>query len=48
MTEAERKKAEKEILGLTAKLRWDHVAPHLKVVWEERIAQIKESLKVDP
>jgi hypothetical protein len=47
MTEAERKKTEKEILGLKAKLRWDHVAPHLKEVWQERIEKLSEALKTE-
>lgn len=37
-------KTEKEILGLSAKLRWEHVPEHLKEVWRERIEQLKREL----
>ena len=45
MTDAERKKLEKEAAGLRAKLRWDHMSEGLKAVWRERIAQIEGMLR---
>jgi hypothetical protein len=48
MTDTERKRVEKEIMGLQAKLRWDHVADHLKETWRERIVELKERLRANP
>lgn len=45
MTETEIKKIEKEIQGLTAKLRWDHIAEPTKDRYRERIEELRELLK---
>jgi hypothetical protein len=45
MTEAERAKLEKEIQGLTAKLRWTHIPEALKDVYRTRIDELKSKLK---
>lgn len=47
MTPTERAKLEKEIMGLTARLRWDHVSQSLKNVWEERIREIRARLAAE-
>lgn len=47
MTPAERAKLEKEIIGLTARLRWDHISQSLKNVWEERIREIRVRLATE-
>lgn len=47
MTEQERKQLEKEIMGLTARLRWDHVAESLKETWRARIADIRIRLATE-
>ncbi len=43
---ARRKAMEKEIMGLSAKLRWDHMAESVKDVWRARIAELEELLRV--
>jgi hypothetical protein len=43
--EANRARLQKELLGLTAKLKWDHVSPGMKEVWQARIDAIREELK---
>ena len=45
MSDAERKQIEKEIQGLTAKLRWEHIAESLKDVYRQRIEDLKAKLK---
>lgn len=45
MTDAERKKVEKEIQGLQAKLRWDHISDGIKVGYERRIEDLQRRLK---
>lgn len=45
MTDTERKRLEKEAMGLKAKLRWDHMDEGLKAVWRERIRMIEEKLR---
>jgi hypothetical protein len=45
MTDAERKQIEKEIMGLKARLRWDHISAGIKETYELRIAEIEERLK---
>lgn len=40
----ERKQIEKEIMGLSAKLRWEHMDEGLKDVWRARIAELREKL----
>lgn len=47
MTDKERALLEKEIMGLTAKLRWDHVSEALKDTWRERIADIRIRLATE-
>ena len=47
LTDAERKKIEKEIQGLTAKLRWDHIDESLKENWRARITELLAKLKAD-
>ncbi len=44
MTDAERKKIEKEIQGLGAKLKWDHLDESIKENYRLRIQSLKESL----
>lgn len=44
MTDAERKKVEKEIQGLEAKLRWDHLSDGVKASYRERIAALQRQL----
>jgi hypothetical protein len=48
VTDAERKKLEKEIQGLEARLRWDHISEGMKSVYERRIDEIKMQLKGPP
>lgn len=45
MTDQERKKIEKEIQGLSAKLRWEHMGEAIKDTWRARIEELKERLK---
>lgn len=45
MTPSDRAKLEKEIMGLTARLKWDHVGDGLKEVWRQRIEEIKARLE---
>lgn len=47
MTEAERKKIEKEIQGLTAKLNWEHLDESLKENYRARITYLLGQLKVN-
>lgn len=43
--EMDRKMIQREIQGLMAKLRWEHMAEPLKDTWRVRIAELKERLK---
>lgn len=45
LPETDRKAIEKEIRGLMAKLKWDHMAEPLKAVWRERIRELEEALR---
>lgn len=45
MNDKERKKIEKEIMGLTAKLNWDHAPETSKAEWRVRIEELKQRLK---
>jgi hypothetical protein len=45
ISEAERKKIEKEIQGLEAKLRWDHVSDGVKAGYEARIAELQRRMR---
>lgn len=45
MTDTERAKLEKEIQGLKAKLKWDHISDGIKQGYEARIEEIREKLK---
>lgn len=45
MTDAERKQLEKEIQGLKAKMRWDHISPGIKETYALRIAELEAKLK---
>lgn len=45
MTEAERKQIEKEIQGLRARLRWDHVTDGIRETYQLRIAELEAKLK---
>lgn len=45
MTDAERAQIEKEIQGLSAKLRWTHIPESLKEVYRARIAELTERIK---
>lgn len=45
MTEAERKKVEKEIQGLKAKLKWDHISDGIKQGYEARIAELEATIQ---
>lgn len=47
MTDKERAQLKKEILGLTARLRWDHVSEAMKDVWRARIADIRIRLATE-
>jgi hypothetical protein len=47
VTDRERLLLEKEIMGLTARLRWDHVSEHVKDVWRERIQEIRIRLATE-
>jgi hypothetical protein len=44
VTDAERKQIEKEIMGLKAKLRWDHISDGIKQTYEIRIAELQAKL----
>ncbi len=45
MTDEEKKKLEKEIQGLTARLRWDHISEGVKQTYQMRIDVLREQLK---
>ncbi|MES3012617.1 MAG: hypothetical protein V4750_02670 [Pseudomonadota bacterium] len=45
MTDDERKKLKKEIQGLEAKLKWDHVSDGVKAGYEARIAELRRKLE---
>ncbi len=45
MPELDRKKLEKEIQGLTAKLKWSHIPESLKDVYRIRIKDLEGELK---
>lgn len=45
MTDAERKRIEKEIQGLEAKLRWDHISDGVKAGYQARIDELRARLK---
>lgn len=45
MTDKERAKVEKEIQGLKAKLKWDHISDGIKAGYEARIEELREKLK---
>jgi hypothetical protein len=45
VTDTERQQIEKEIQGLTAKLRWEHISEALKDVYRARIEDLKAKLK---
>lgn len=47
MTESDHAKLEKEITGLTARLRWDHVSEAIKDVWRQRIQEIRARLATE-
>jgi hypothetical protein len=38
------KKIEKEIQGLKAKLKWDHLADGVRKTYEERLAELERKL----
>ena len=40
MTDDERKRLEKELRGLKARLNWDHISGSQRLAYEERIAYI--------
>ena len=44
--ETDRKLIEKEIQGLSAKLKWTHIGEPLKDVYRLRITELQEKLKV--
>lgn len=44
MTDAERKKIQKEIDGLTAKLRWEHLGAGVLETYRIRIEALRERL----
>lgn len=44
MTQEERKQIEKEIVGLKAKLHWDHISDGVKAGYEARIAELQKKL----
>jgi len=44
MTPTDRAQLEKEIQGLTARLRWEHIGNGLKEVWRMRIEELKARL----
>lgn len=46
MTDKERALLEKELVGLEAKLRWDHVGEGIKEVWRTRILEIRIKLQM--
>lgn len=43
--EIDRKAIEKEIMGLLAKCRWEHMPESLKDTWRARIDELKEKLR---
>ncbi len=45
MTDAERKQIEKEIQGLTARLRWTHIDAGTRHTYELRIELLKAKLQ---
>jgi hypothetical protein len=45
VTDAEKKQIEKEIQGLKAKLRWDHISDGIKETYELRIAELQARLQ---
>lgn len=47
MTDLERKRLEKEIQGLTAKLEWDYVDESLKENWRQRIFELQAKIKAE-
>ncbi len=47
MTDAERKRVEKEIQGLTARLRWDHISEGVKQTYALRIDELKKQLELN-
>lgn len=44
MTPEQRKRIEREIQGLKAKCRWDHISPEAKKDYEKRVAELQERL----
>jgi hypothetical protein len=44
MTDAERKAIEKEVLGLVARLRWTHLAPGARHMYELRLEELRAKL----
>lgn len=47
MTDKERAALEKEIMGLTARLKWDHVGEGIKETWRMRIEDIRIRLATE-
>lgn len=45
MTDEERKWLEKEIQGLTARLKWDHVEETTKENWRQRLRELVARLE---
>ena len=45
LSDAERKHLAKEIQGLEAKLRWDHISDGVKAAYERRIEELQRRLK---
>ena len=46
MTTEQRKRIEREIQGLRAKCRWDHITPEAKRDYEARIAMLEEKISI--
>ena len=45
MTDDERKRYEKEMRGLKARLNWDHISGSQRMAYEERIAYIESIIR---